>query len=365
MTNQPVSWRNVLLKALVLFLVANLLFAATDPRPALGRLSLYNRLFPGRLRLPYGERPDLAYNLSLNNLEAMFASHEIAQPRPAETRRVVLIGDSATWGYLLRPEQTLAARLKQRGFQVYNLGYPTLSATKDLLLLQYALRCQPDLIIWLVTLESLPLDKQLTSPIVQKNAAEARRLIADFNLRQLNPPAEDRMAALWSRTLWGARRDLADLFWLQMYGILWAGTGIDQYYPAAYDPPQSDLEADQTFHGLQPPTLRADDLALDVLAAGVQMAGDTPVLLVNEPIYLSQGKNSDLRYNFFYPRWAYDQYRQLLAERCQQAGWRCLDAWDWTPAAEFTNSAIHRSPAGEQQLAEALAPVIQEILGGR
>ena len=73
----------VLIKGLLLFAAANLLFAALQPLPAIGQLSAYNGIFPGRLRLPYGENPDRAYNLSLYNLDAMFASHEIAAgPKP-------------------------------------------------------------------------------------------------------------------------------------------------------------------------------------------------------------------------------------------------------------------------------------------
>jgi hypothetical protein len=44
---------------------------------SLGRISLYNRLFPGRERFPFGETRE-AYNLSLYNVEAMFASHVLA-----------------------------------------------------------------------------------------------------------------------------------------------------------------------------------------------------------------------------------------------------------------------------------------------
>ncbi len=62
--------------------------------------------------------------------------------------------------------------------RVYNLGYPTMSLTKDLLMLSCALRYQPDLIIWLVTLESFPVSKQLASPIVQHNPVAVRDLIA-------------------------------------------------------------------------------------------------------------------------------------------------------------------------------------------
>ncbi len=42
----------------------------------------------------------------------MFASHVIAAgPKPADEYRVIVIGDSSTWGTLLRPEETLAGQL--------------------------------------------------------------------------------------------------------------------------------------------------------------------------------------------------------------------------------------------------------------
>ena len=57
---------------------------------------------------------------------------------------MLLVGDSSVWGTLLRPEQTLAGQLNaagltacgaQRHVRVFNLGYPTLSLTKDLMVL--------------------------------------------------------------------------------------------------------------------------------------------------------------------------------------------------------------------------------------
>ena len=73
-----VSISSVLIKGLALFLCLNLVFALWYPLDSLGRYSAYNHIFPGRKRLPYGENPERAYNLSLFNLEAMFASHELA-----------------------------------------------------------------------------------------------------------------------------------------------------------------------------------------------------------------------------------------------------------------------------------------------
>lgn len=47
-----IDWRftrNVVLKALALFIVFNIVFAAWNPVPWLGQISAYNILFPSRL----------------------------------------------------------------------------------------------------------------------------------------------------------------------------------------------------------------------------------------------------------------------------------------------------------------------------
>ena len=55
----------VILKALGLFVILNVLYMLLDPLPLLARVSIYNSIVPGRERLPFGEAPDKAYNLSL------------------------------------------------------------------------------------------------------------------------------------------------------------------------------------------------------------------------------------------------------------------------------------------------------------
>ena len=338
--------RRICLKTLALFVVFNVLFAFIAPQTWLGRVSLYNLVFPGRPRLPWGENPDRAYNLTLNNLDAMFAAHEIAaSPKPADEFRVVLIGDSSTWGFLLRPEETLSAQLNTmqlkakegRRVRVYNLGYPDFSLSKDALIMQRAMGYQPDLVVWLVTLRSFPISTQM-HPLVQAN--------------QTDPAPIDR----W---FWSQRRNLADLLRLQLYGVPWATTGIDQVYSADYVRWQNDLDPDDTFQTLKPPTLNRADLALDVFGQAKQIAGTTPLLIVNEPMAIATGKNSDIRYNFFYPRWAYDQYRVLMTEQAQQKNLRYVDLWNAIPAAEFTNSAVHLTPAGSRMLAELLGEEVR------
>jgi hypothetical protein len=359
----------VVLKAAVLFLAINLLFAVFDPLPLIGKLSLYHTPpVAARTRLPFGENP-ASYNLSLFQIDAMFASHEISTPKPADEYRVVLIGDSSVWGFLLWPDETLAARLSARGYQtadgrtikVYNLGYPTVAVSKDLLLLSYALDYDPDLVIWLTTLEALPLHKQVTSPIVQHNAAHMQTLITGYDL-PIDPgdPAFVK-TTFWDKSLIGRRRMLADIIRLNLYGIMWTSTGIDQFYPDTYQPREEDFEPDASFYDLSSP-LRPDDLALDVLATGVELAGDVPVLFVNEPMFISSGANSHIRYNFYYPRWAYDDYRAIMAGYMAQNGWGYVDLWDAIPATEYTNSAIHLTPEGTAQLASILA---QELEWGK
>lgn len=356
-----INFFRVLLKAGVLFVLFNFAFIFVNVE-ALGKLSLYNSVFLGRERLPFGEVRE-SYNLSLYNIDAMFVSHILAGTEKARDEyRVILIGDSSVWGTLLTPEETLAGQLNANRFtacggrmvRAYNLGYPTISLTKELMILDQALEYQPDMIVWLTTLESFPLDKQFESPLVANNAERVQQLITDYQL----PMSENDPALVqpskWDQTFVSQRRAVADLFRLQMYGALWASTGIDQVYPEEYERAQVDLEASEDFHGLK--SLHGN-LALDVLEAG--MSSSIPTLLVNEPMLISNGQNSDIRYNFYYPRWAYDEYRRLLAERAAQNGWNYLDLWDLVPMDQFTNSAVHLTPFGESLLADEIAGAIQ------
>lgn len=69
-------------------------------------------------------------------------------------------------------------------------------------------------------------------------------------------------------------------------------------------------------------------IRLKTVEAGSDVAGSVPVLVVNEPIFIANGLNSDVRYNDIYPRWAYDQYRAVIAEEAQSAHWLYLDLWN-------------------------------------
>lgn len=362
----PINLGRVILKGLGLFLIVNIVFSLTG-LGNLGKYSLYNKIFPGRLRFPFGENPSESYNFSLDNIDAMIASHEIAGDlKGSDEFRIILIGDSSTWGILLRPEETISGIIDQKAspckgkvIQAYNFGYPTLSLTKDLLFLDQAMNFQPDLIIWMVTLESFPEDKQFSSPIVSSNMDLIQRISDKYGI--LLPENEDgQKQSFFQKSLIGQRRNLADLIRLQLYGSMWAATHIDQSYPLDYERAQIDLENDQTYHDWIPPKVDGSKLAFRIIEDGMKIATDIPILLVNEPILISNGINNDIRYNFYYPRWVYDQYRQILTQRSLEQSWNYLDLWNIVPMSEFTNSAIHVTPVGEKIITEKILQWIHE-----
>jgi len=83
-------------------------------------------------------------------------------------------------------------------------------------------------------------------------------------------------------------------------------------------------------------------------------------------MFVSHGQNSDIRYNFFYPRWAYDDYRALLGSQVVARGWQYADLWDAVGNDQFTDSPIHMTVAGTGELAGRLsAPILALANAGR
>jgi hypothetical protein len=235
------------------------------------------------------------------------------------------------------------------------MAYPTLSLQKDVLFMNRAMKLEPDLIIWPMTLESFPGMNPATSPLLSYNRTEAESLFPGIQI-----PAQANQN-LWDR-IQAQRRGLADWVRYQLFGVMWAATGVDQDLSQSWKPAERDFEPDNTFNKQEPFDL-ASSLDFNPIVTGLKLAGDIPIILVNEPILISRGENSDIRYNFFYPRWAYDDYRQALQSKAVANGWNYLDLWDLVPESEFTNSAIHLTPAGEQLLAERIAREIEGRLG--
>ncbi len=334
----------------------------THPLDTLNKVSLYNFIFPGRERLPFGESPQTAYNFSIGSLDAAFASHRIsgAGKKDELPLRVAAIGDSSSWGTLLRPEETLCGQLNGRQLSdgrkidCYNLAYPTLSLAKDYLILNRAMSYEPDLIVWSMTMESFPADKQAENELIKANWDEYISLFPEKAAHSDSQTSTDPEAFIHDQ-----RRKTADWLRLQLYGLMWAGTGIDQDYPEEYPAAQIDLEADNSYHGIEGP-LPEEMLSWDILEKGMERAGSIPVILVNEPMLISNGENSEIRYNYYYPRQAYDSWHQSLLTRAEENGWHLLDLWDSLDIADFTNSAIHYNAEGARHLADIVLAEIEK-----
>ena len=356
MPAKSVNFYRVVLKVCIILLIINFAFPLISFIP-LNKLSLYNTVFPGRQRLPFGETPELAYNLTLNDMDAMIASHEVTGSENQSEFSIFLVGDSSVWGTLLTNEATISSKLEATfnserniSVNVYNLGYPTISVLKDLVILDKVMGYEPDVVIWFVTLNALTQDAYLDTPLLLNNPEMTNSVIQKYQL-------DDPLLAprtYWEKTFINQRRNIYDRIHLQLLANMWASTGIDQYIPDEYTPATRDFERDDSFFEFEDQVLTANDLDLDVIHNFIQQNLDTQVLIVNEPILVSQGENSDIRYNYYYPCWAYDQYRELLAVNFEQMGIKYIDFWDVIPQELFTNSAIHYDAQGVEILVEKL-----------
>lgn len=374
LTKPSYHWRfvrNVVIKTAILLIGLNVAYAAANPLPTLSRVTWYNSVIPGRERLPFAENPEDTYSISLHRLEGLFASHIISrEDKQTDEFRVIVLGDSGVWGWLLENDQTLSACLNQgeyrtsdgRQMKVYNLGYPVTSVMKDALILQEVLKYEPDTVVWLTTLQALYQDEQLRHPIMKSNPDLARQFIEMYQLHLDTDDLPDD-PEFAERTIIGQRRELADLLRHQIYGLAWMVTGIDHTNPKFYEarienllggenvPTRSYIEVGQDL---------GQWLSLDVIGAAVEMAGaeSVPVLVINEPIFQTSGINHETRYNDLYPRWAYDQFRQLLGEAATTQDWHYVDAWDAVPNDQFTDYPLHYTASATCDFAARLAPDI-------
>lgn len=359
--------RNVILKVVFLMLIVNALYILLEPLSWISKLTLYNHIFPGRERFPYSDNSPLTYSVTLSRLEAMFASHVLAgRVKAADEFRVILIGDSTVWGWLLDNNETLSACLNAQNLAVgdgrrlvaYNLGYPALSAVKDAIIMQQAREYSPDLFVWLITLQTLWDNEQLRHPVLRTNSDIVLRFLEEYDL------ALDRSAlpsdGVWQRSIVGQRRDLADLLRHQVYGVAWAVTGLDHTHTKYVGAPMQNLpESDGVLNrsDIEVGDLPDAVVRWDVLRAGmsIPMQQGISVLLVNEPIFISGGLNSHLRYNQYYPRWAYDLYRERLQTMAFEQNWDFLDIWNIVPPERFTDTPFHFDASATCDVAAVLA----------
>lgn len=350
----------VIFKGLFLFVLTNVLYAVLQP--PIYQISVYNAIFPGRARLPFSNGND-RYVVMIDDVDAMLAAHAVSARKAEDEIRVVFIGDSSAWGEDLADRDSLTGQINQQSYQcngkvitAYNLGYPHPSILKDLILMEKVTRYQPDLIVWLITLNTIASHR--ANPFLVANHEIALQLIDEYDIPFTSTDAlESGETDFFQNTIVGQRSYLARWIKLQALGAVWLATKKDMSVPSG-DP--ADLSPD-TREDMEYRQLTSEDgldqlMLMQALAAGFDVAGETPILLVNEPMYLATGSHSDVRYNDFYPRWAYDHYRSLLTDAAQQNSWRYLDLWNSIPQEFFKGTPLHLTAQGEQLLMEQINP---------
>lgn len=366
----------VVVKAAVLFGVVNLIYGLTNPLHTFQKISVYNTLIEGRPRLPYSENPSESYNVTILRREGMFAAHELSGTKKADDEyRVFILGDSSVWGWLLDDDETYSACLNRANLQTvdgknirfYNLGYPILDVTKDLLILEYGLKYAPDMVVWPVTMASLYPHEQLMHDIVRAHPEETRALIEKYTLA-LNANELPEESDFLDRTLVGERKPLADWLRFQFYGLGWAATDIDFRNPEFYHPVQVNLnEGSEMITGMKDGRTKQEwqheDFSFDVMEAGIEMVENAggEVFVFNQPMFVSNGVNSENRYNFYYPRWAYDSYHSLIAQVAADENWYYVDFWDAIPNEAYTDSSFHANPQATCDFALKIGAEVQNI----
>jgi len=365
--NTDVRPVTVVVKALCLFVLANIVYAAT--KPPIADISIYNSLIPGLERLPFGNASD-PYTVTLDNVDAMFAAHEISTEKAPDEIRVALIGDSSIFGESLLSDDTLSGQWNQLGSQcngksikIYNLGYPHPSVIKDLVFIEEVTEQQPDVIIWFVTLNTV-MNQYRLNPFLTGNRERAMQMMETYDI-PFGPRKvlSEQPTVFYQDTIVGQRSFLARWLKLQALGVLWYAAG-DDFHLERGSPEiiSADVKKSPSYRDLPPDSDLKESLLLGALTAGRDIAGEIPVLLVNEPIFVANGMNSDVRYNDLYPRWAYDQYRGLLAEQAQQNSINYLDMWNVVPSEFFVDTPLHLSVDGERLLAEQLNPKLLSMV---
>src|SRR6185295_15219502 len=180
-----------------------------------------------------------------------------------------------------------------------DLGYPHPSVIKDLVIMDKVVEYDPDLIIWFVTLNTL--SSQRVNPFLIANQERVTKVLDTYDIsfkggRKLVQKEPD----FFEKTLIGQRSNLARQIKLQMLGIIWTATGADTNTSADEELPDFSIGDNPRYQGMQPPEEIKDMLLFSALTAGHGIANPVPVLLVNEPIFVTNNADKMVRYNLTY-----------------------------------------------------------------
>ena len=173
-----------------------------------------------------------------------------------------------------------------------------------------------------------------------------------------------RASNFWDHTIFGQRLRMKVVFTDQLYGLRWAATGTDIEVAPVIALTRDVTSNSSYYDGFNSPAdlnRLVSTFQFSGLDAGHNVVGDVPIYYFNEPILIASGKNSSIRYNVFYPRWAYDQYRMRIGQWMSEQNLPYADFWNIIPPSKFANTFLHLTPEGERQLAARLVPAILNL----
>ena len=354
----------VFAKAVGLLLIVDLVLVATDvdPLTSLTTWNTWGLVGHGSTRL-YTTSGDLPGQLPA---EALLAAHALAYaPKTSGEYRIIVLGDSAVYGWRLSDEEAFTGQLNAQDLHVdgkrvvaYNLGYPVPDVPRDVVFLDTALRYKPDMVIWFVSLIGLRgADPAANRVDLDVNRSHLRRIADRFGLQNWFD-AQFAPEPPWVR--WVAIHDPGTL-------AVWLDSLLSPLGPSAATQPMARIGGNPVpkaamFYTGQPDVAVPND-SWGFLSAGSTLAADvgTRLLLVNEPILVGIGPNSHLNYDEFYERALYDAYREALSGYEQRHHIWSVDLWNVVPAQYFTDSAHHMDAVGWKIVADHLAIELQTI----
>jgi hypothetical protein len=367
--SSPRQFGRVLIKALALLVIFDALLIAFDIPTLIDQWSLYQSFTPPTVRLGLADQiGDPAWW----TLDPLLDAHEIAQPKAPDEFRVIFLGDSATFCLYCRSNEAIPQVFTDLGMTVdgkhvrgYNLAYPGSDWLKDILILKHALKYQPDAIVWPVTAKGSgdqPLPQEPDAHLITRlNTAELPALAQQYNLDTWDTRRYAEADAWYQRSIWTHGGRLRD--WLVLIArtlrnaLVQPGKDLTQDYlypgPSVTTQPVRPIaEINNTLPGYDSMPNRQWEL----LRAGQQIAreANVPLLIVNEPMYVGGGPNSDVNYNSFYERALYDRFRAALAGFTLQHDMAYLDLWNLLPPENFSNTSLHYNLDGNRAVAQAI-----------
>jgi hypothetical protein len=325
----------LLLKALILFVIFSTL------------LSLYPdmnydwfRVFMPKLeKFPYyvvyhNDSANHGFDLqNVFDIKSLLDSHVIsAEIKPENQYRIIFIGDSTTYFGNIYPIVNQIT-CGSKNLRAYNLGYPGVSATKDFMILQEAMKYSPDLVVWSVTYSI----EDNNQGFIQANPGQYKQLTNNYHL----PVTGSTSALNWKTAFFQSDKLRLETYLLMNYSILAAATGDQSkiIQTALRDDVDSTQQAVVIAgHG--------GDAFLPIIQAFKKISRGVPILLINEP-----------RPNVITTLSQYLQFGKRISSLTSINHIPFLDIGNLVPDKDFVDR-VHRNKEGERLFDQAVIPAI-------